>query len=177
MTPLTASPSDWPSEDEIVRFLASLDSDLSLLLARLQRRFPLCIARDAVEKARSCAIDALLQGPLVAMAAPARRAWLWEVARCAATTLLARSRTHPLADDPAQPGSPLTDQDRTDLLTAVASLTEDLRRGVEVVYFDGLSLRSAAEVLGIPEATFRRHHERALVALRQLLSREAGQSK
>ncbi len=73
------------------------------------------------------------------------------------------NRAAPVGDDPGQ--SP----DRARLGEKLGALPVAQRRVVELVYFDGLSAREAAERLGVPVGTVKSRLAAALEKLRRVL--------
>lgn len=64
-------------------------------------------------------------------------------------------------------------EDRSELFTALRSLTPMQRKTVILRYWLGLSVREAAEDLGISEGTVKSHTSRALASLQQVLKAAA----
>lgn len=160
-----------PSDEECLRLFACLQAYLPAVRLMLRRLgYPAWVANDAVEFAESVAGEAIASGLASSMTRAARRRWLCVVAIRAAAAILRRPRPSPLPPDPPIPcRSGLDDALRAAVLAAVARLPTDLRTVVEAVYFGQVSLRSAADRLGIPESTCRRRHEKAKQALRKML--------
>jgi RNA polymerase sigma factor (sigma-70 family) len=72
----------------------------------------------------------------------------------------------------AEAAASLAERDRN-LQRAVARLEPQLQQTVGLHYFQDLSLREVAEVLGVPRGTVKSRLNRALEALRGLLEQEA----
>jgi RNA polymerase sigma-70 factor (ECF subfamily) len=62
---------------------------------------------------------------------------------------------------------------RDQLATALHALPPDQRRAVELAYYDGLTYKQVASVLGIPEGTAKSRLRLAIGRLRSLLGDEA----
>jgi RNA polymerase sigma factor (sigma-70 family) len=129
----------------------------------LKRSFPEYTVLDALEKAEAAGLRAIY-GDLhdkmkpEEMTSASRQAWLLEVARNAALTVLRRKQPVPLRDDyipPSASTSSLDPDERELVQEAVRKLPLDAREVIAAYFFKGLSTRSAAAQLGIPAATFR----------------------
>lgn len=77
--------------------------------------------------------------------------------------------TDELTDRPAAEGTSY--EDRSALFEALQSLPEMQRKVVVLRHWLGLSVREAAEELGISEGTVKSHSHRGLTALEQVLTR------
>jgi len=79
---------------------------------------------------------------------------------------------HP-ATVPVDPvGEIVRSQESAQLLAALATLPERQRQVLHLVFYQDLSLREAAEVLGVHVGTARAHYERGKQRLRTLLRKE-----
>ncbi len=103
------------------------------------------------------------------------RAWLFGIARNVAATHFQRSRhlrSIP-TDKPIDRGGDDPDlarvTDRSLIVDAMASLSEDHREVVSAAYWEGLSTRETAERLAIPDGTVKSRLYYALRALRAAL--------
>lgn len=83
-----------------------------------------------------------------------------------------RERTGIDGLEPAAPAA-LGYEDRSELLTALRSLPPMQRKTVILRYWLGLSVREAADDLGISEGTVKSHTSRALASLQQVLKAAA----
>lgn len=104
------------------------------------------------------------------------RTWLLAIAhnRCINARRRRRVATVELAPrqvDPAGGGDGLAERatERLDLRRAVAELPEDQRAALELVFYHGLALAEAAQVLGVAEGTIKSRLHRARGALRDRL--------
>ena len=83
-----------------------------------------------------------------------------------------RRRAEPARE--AGPESALAGSERARLLhEALARLSRRQREVLHLVFYQGLTVESAAQVLGLAPGTARLHYERGKSRLRQLLPREA----
>ena len=149
------------------------------LRARLTRR---CADPDVV--------DAAIQDTFVAVWRDAHRyadtgadaaAWIWTIAiRRLLSTLRRPAHRWLSAPGPAGPGSALTTPsaeelvllgvEHGDLGAALARLPPQLRAVIQTTAIDGLTVREAARLLGVPEGTANTRLMRARARLRELLT-------
>lgn len=73
------------------------------------------------------------------------------------------------ADDPPLDASLIADADARAVAEALASLTDTQREAVVLVYYQGVSLREAADALGIPLGTVKSRLWYAIARLRQAM--------
>ncbi len=157
------------SERSCESLLTCLRQYLDEIGARLERSFPRYIVQQAVEIAENAAIDAICDGTAAGMSDLARRRWLYVIAYRQAATVLRRRRPSSALSDTLRSRASLPDSRRAEILAAVALLPDEDRAAVEMIYFGGTSIRSAAALCNVGEATMRRRHSRALKALRRQL--------
>jgi len=145
------------------------------LIARLRRR---CADPDVVAEA--------VQDTFVAVWRSARRwdgrgepaAWMWGIAiRRLIGTLRTRGRWLPVADarDPGTVTVAAEDQvlvgvEHGDLAGALARLSPELRAAIQATVLDGLTMREAARLLGVPTGTVKTRVMRAKQQLRGALA-------
>ncbi len=144
--------------------------------------------------ARRCAdpdvVDAAIQDTFVAVWKGAHRyadtgadpaAWLWTIAvRRLLSTLrgpghrwLAGALPEPATDIVTAPSAEeqvLIGVEHGDLATALARLSPELRAVLQATVLDGLSMREAAHLLGVPVGTAKTRLMRAKARLRELLT-------
>jgi DNA-directed RNA polymerase specialized sigma24 family protein len=161
--PALALPTTELKEDLFHCFQAHLPG-LAAWLRRLS--FPPHIIQDASEAAEVVAIDAIHSGLAATMTIPARRKWLRVVLFRAAVTLCRRRQPMPLLGDLSDEADLFAGTEREAVLAALMRLSEEHRALLDLLYFDGHSLRSAAALLSMSEPAIRRHRDKALDALR-----------
>lgn len=91
------------------------------------------------------------------------RSWLCMVAHRRAVDLVRRSESHRRRvaasvdsldrESPAADAGLIGDADRKELSNALSTLPRDQRRALELAYYDGMTYRQVANVMGIPEGT------------------------
>jgi RNA polymerase sigma-70 factor (ECF subfamily) len=102
--------------------------------------------------------------------------WLLTITRNEALRLLARPLPEPVADPPERPvNDPELDRVplRLDVRAAIAGLSEDERRLLQMRYGDDLTQSAVATRLGIPEGTVKIRLHRLRLRLRAVLADEA----
>jgi RNA polymerase sigma factor (sigma-70 family) len=178
--------SDQSSDTELLRAIAGGDTAALRLLhhrhagwlrARLRRR---CADPDVV--------DAAIQDTFVAVWKDSHRyeqttadaaAWLWTIAVRRLLSAL-RGPAHRWLSGPADELPDTTTPSAEELVLlgvehgalgpALDRLSPELRRLIEATALDGLSVREAAKLLGIPEGTAKTRLMRARTRLRELLT-------
>ncbi|MEV0202361.1 RNA polymerase sigma factor [Nonomuraea sp. NPDC050691] len=151
------------------------------LRARLARR---CADPDLVDEALQDAFVAVWRGahryrPAHGDAA----AWMWTIAVRRLVSLLRKSGKTPvhggLPDSGVTAAGGITESaedavlvgiEHGDLGTALARLSPDLRAAIQATVLDGLTVREAARLLGIPEGTVKTRVMRAKAQLRGFLA-------
>lgn len=158
---------DSPSAEELYE---CLQHALDKVEFRLSLEYPTHAVQHGVENARDTAIDAICNGRAQRMTSPARRSWLYVVARHATVTLLRRKKNASLPDHDIIPSQSETWSalQRELILEALRNLPPDVLVLIEAVYFEGLTGRTAADRLSIAKTTFRRRHAEAILMLRDM---------
>jgi RNA polymerase sigma-70 factor (ECF subfamily) len=151
------------------------------LRARLSRR---CADPDAVDSAIQETFVAVWRGAAARFnpESPAAEAggWLWTIAIRKLVSVL-RSRGgrwvgqgHPAADADAVTSSAeetvLVGVEHGDLGAALARLSPELRAVIQATVLDGLTVKEAAQLLGLPEGTVKTRARRARAQLREQLA-------
>lgn len=154
------------------RISVVVESNSPDLLAYFLRRV------EAAEDAADLLGDALLVIWRRAASIPAddqeARLWMFGIARNLSTThsrtnrrrsaLQAKLRSQ--LQDPA--GASL--EDDLDVRSLISRLSEIDQEIIRLTYWDGFTLKQAAQMLGMPEGTLRSRHHRARASLRQMLT-------
>jgi RNA polymerase sigma-70 factor, ECF subfamily len=192
------------SQDEALRrdLAEDLDGSFEALVCAYQDRlysFALRVTgnrEDAEEVAQDAfvrAYRALGSYPADRVRALALRAWLYRITlnvarnRLRGKKLRVVSLDHPLSagseaffepsDDPAsRPDARYEDgRSRADIATLVASLPKKYREAIVLRYVEGLRLDEVARVLQQPLGTAKSNVHRAIIALREALSKSRGE--
>jgi RNA polymerase sigma-70 factor (ECF subfamily) len=186
----TGSWSAGSDDDELLA--AVVDEHVDALQLLHQRHAPWLKARLSRRCADPDAVDTAIQDTFVAVwrgaAARYRRlpgaedagAWLWTIAiRKLVSVLRAKGsrwvgQGHELLEAGATTRSAedavLVGVEHGDLGTALARLSPELRAVVQATVLDGLTVREAAHLLGIPEGTVKTRAMRARAQLREQLT-------
>ncbi|GIH93655.1 RNA polymerase sigma factor [Planobispora siamensis] len=188
-----------PDSDDAALLLAVAAERTEALKILHRRHAPWLRVRLARRCADPDLVDDAIQDAFVAIWRDAHRyrasegdaaAWIWTIAVRRLISLLRRSgaapRTTPFDDAhapedhrTASPPHPVTESaedavlvgvEHGDLGTALARLSPDLRAAVQVTVLDGLTVREAAHLLGVPEGTVKTRVMRAKAQLRGFLA-------
>ena len=102
-----------------------------------------------------------------------RKAWLLRVCvNCANSFLTSAWRRHSAPLDDTLPGGDSPETDRTDILRAVGSLPDKYRTVIHLFYYEDLSVREIAEIVGSREAAVKTQLHRARQMLKEKLGGE-----
>ncbi|MFF5205974.1 RNA polymerase sigma factor [Streptosporangium sp. NPDC000396] len=144
-----------------------------------------------VRLARRCAdpdvVDDTIQDTFVAVWRDARRydaskgeaaAWIWTIAIRRLISQLRRTGAEPQAAEldeahlitQSAEEVVLVGVEHGDLGTAIARLSPDLRAAIQATVLDGLTVREASRLLGVPEGTVKTRVMRAKAQLRGFLA-------
>lgn len=174
------------SDSELLRAVAGGQVDALRLLHH--RHAPWLRVRLTRRCADPDVVDAAIQDTFLALWRDAHRyrdtgadpaAWIWTIAvRRLVSTL--RRPGHRWLGEPLTPdvgaASPSAEElvllriEHGDLGTALGRLSPDLRAIIQVTALDGLTVREAARLIGVPEGTAKTRLMRARARLRELLT-------
>ena len=102
-----------------------------------------------------------------------RKAWLLRVCiNCANSFLTSAWRRHSAPLDETLPGGGSPESDRLDVLAAVRALPDKYRTVVHLFYYEELSVREIAEIVGAREAAVKTQLHRARQMLKEKLGGE-----
>lgn len=102
-----------------------------------------------------------------------RKAWLLRVClNCANSFLASAWRRHSAPLDETLPGDSSPESDRLDVLAAVRALPDKYRTVVHLFYYEELSVREIAEIVGSREAAVKTQLHRARQMLKEKLGGE-----
>ena len=102
-----------------------------------------------------------------------RKAWLLRVCiNCANSFLTSAWRRHSAPLDETLPGGGSPESDRLDVLAAVRALPDKYRTVVHLFYYEELSVREIAEIVGAREAAVKTQLHRARQMLKERLGGE-----
>ena len=143
-----------------------------------------CCRRDATEaeEVLQTVYLKILEGKARFRGESSLKTWLFAVIRKTAATeyrrtLLRRLRLTPESDQPSErvgtPESPTASFERsevqTQFQTALKTLPKRQREALHLVFYEDLSLREAADVMGVSIGSARQHYERGKKRLRESL--------
>lgn len=181
---------DRPAPDSDTELLAAVaDGHVDALRRLHERHAPWLRARLSRRCADSDTVDAAIQDTFVALwrtaATYEARAedaggWIWTIAIRRLVSLLRKRSTGWISqgDDLADVDTPtqsaedlvLLGVQHGDLGTALTALSPELRAVVQATVLDGLTVKEAAALLGIPEGTVKTRVMRAKAQLRERLA-------
>ncbi|MFC3997778.1 RNA polymerase sigma factor [Nocardiopsis sediminis] len=107
-------------------------------------------------------------------------AWIWTIAIRQLISQLRKSANRWLAESDPLPYEPIGEASAEDLVLlriehgplgiALNNLSPELRRALQATILDGLTVREAAQILGVPEGTVKTRVMRAKAKLREQLT-------
>ena len=176
---------DLSSDIELLHAVAGSQVDALRLLHR--RHAPWLRARLTRRCADSDVVDAAIQDTFLALWRDAHRyrdtgadpaAWIWTIAvRRLVSTLrgpahrwLAGAEPDVTATSPSAEELVLLRIEHGDLGTALDRLPRELRAMIQATAIDGLTVKEAARLIGVPEGTAKTRLMRARARLRELLA-------
>ncbi len=176
-----------PASDDAELLAAAAARRTDALRLLHQRHAPWLRVRLARRCADADLVDDALQDTFVAVWRDAHRyragegevaAWIWTIAIRRLISALRRTGTAPpvtsfddahLVTESAE-DAVLVGVEHGDLGTAIARLSPELRAGIQATVLDGLTVKEAAHLLGVPEGTVKTRVMRAKARLRGYLA-------